>query len=83
MKEGGFTPAVLVETSPGNLQAWMNHGELLPKELSTRAARGLAQRFGGDQGAADWCHFGRLSGFANIIESLNIREPMGSSPSFI
>jgi hypothetical protein len=65
MKESGFTPALVVETSPGNLQAWVNHGEVLPKELSTRAARGLAQRFGGDQGAADWRHFGRLSGFAN------------------
>jgi RepB DNA-primase from phage plasmid len=65
MKEDGFTPAVIIETSPGNLQAWVNHGEVLPRELSTRAARALAQRFGADRGAADWRHFGRLSGFAN------------------
>ena len=25
MKEDGFTPAVIIETSAGNLQAWVNH----------------------------------------------------------
>jgi hypothetical protein len=63
MKAEGFAPCVVVETSPGNLQAWMNHAEVLPKDLSTAAARALALRFGGDKGAADWRHFGRLSGF--------------------
>ena len=29
------------------------------------AARKLAERFGGDPGAADWRHFGRLAGFTN------------------
>ncbi len=65
MNEEGFAPSVVVETSPGNLQAWLNHGEVLRKDLSTAAARALAQRFGGDKGAADWRHFGRLSGFTN------------------
>lgn len=65
MKKEGFTPSVVVETSPGNLQAWLNHGEVLPKDLSTAAARALAQQFGGDKGAADWRHFGRLSGLTN------------------
>lgn len=65
MKNEGFAPSVVVETSPGNLQVWLNHGEILPKDLSTAAARTLARRFGGDKGAADWRHFGRLSGFTN------------------
>ena len=65
MKLEGFAPAAVVETSPGNFQAWLNHGEMLEKEVSTRAARALAQRFGGDPGAADWRHFGRLAGFTN------------------
>jgi RepB DNA-primase from phage plasmid len=65
MKEAGFNPAVIVETSPGNYQAWLKHRERLSKELSTSAARALAQKFGGDRGAADWRHFGRLAGFAN------------------
>jgi len=65
MKEAGFNPAVIVETSPGNFQAWLKHPERLSKELSTAAARALAGKFGGDSGAADWRHFGRLSGFTN------------------
>ncbi|MCW5963964.1 MAG: RepB family DNA primase [Bryobacterales bacterium] len=68
MKQQGFEPCVVVETSPGNFQAWLNHGKVLPKADSTLAARLLAQRFGGDQGAADWRHFGRLAGFTNRKE---------------
>ena len=65
MREEGFTPAIVVETSPANFQAWLNHGEVLDKRTSTTAARVLAERFGGDPGAADWRHFGRLAGFTN------------------
>lgn len=68
MKQQGFEPCVVVETSPGNFQAWLNHGKVLPKAESTLAARLLAERFGGDQGAADWRHFGRLAGFTNRKE---------------
>jgi hypothetical protein len=65
MKQAGFNPAVIVETSPGNYQAWVKHSERLSKEESTAAARALAERFGGDRGAADWRHFGRLVGLTN------------------
>ncbi len=65
MKAEGFAPAIVIETSPGNFQAWLNHGQVLPKQTSTLAARTLAERFGGDKGAADWRHYGRLSGFTN------------------
>ena len=65
MKKTGFNPALIVETSPGNYQAWLKHAERLSKEMSTAAARALADRFGGDRGAADWRHFGRLVGFTN------------------
>ena len=68
MKADGFAPAVVVETSPGNFQAWLNHGRILPRELSTAVARALADRFGGDKGAADWRHFGRLVAFSNRKE---------------
>ncbi len=65
MKAEGFQPAIVVETSPGNFQAWLNHGRVLPRAESTAAARALAERFGGDRGAADWRHFGRLGGLTN------------------
>jgi hypothetical protein len=65
MKSSGFAPALLVETSSGNFQAWLKHPRVLDKGLGTAVARALAQKFGGDTGAADWRHYGRLSGFVN------------------
>ncbi len=68
LKEEGFEPAVIVETSPGNFQAWLNHGVVLSKDRSTFAARLLARRFLGDPASADWRHYGRLAGFTNRKE---------------
>ena len=68
MREEGFQPAVVVQTSPGNYQAWIKHAAGLDKELGTAVARELATRFGGDVKAADWRHFGRLAGFRNTKE---------------
>jgi hypothetical protein len=65
MKAEGFAPAAVVESSPGNFQAWLKHGQMLTEALSTRAAKQLAERYGGDLGSADWRHFGRLAGFTN------------------
>jgi hypothetical protein len=65
MRQAGYNPAVIVETSPGNYQAWLKHPERLSKQVSTAAARALAEKFGGDRSAADWRHFGRLAGFCN------------------
>src|SRR5258708_29550354 len=53
MKSEGFAPAVVLETSPRNFQAWLCHGQTLPKHLSTFAARLLASRFGRDPASAD------------------------------
>jgi hypothetical protein len=68
MKRAGFEPALVVETSPGNFQAWLNHGRSLPPSLSTAVAKALAAEFDADAGAADWRHFGRLAGFTNRKE---------------
>lgn len=68
MKHAGFEPTLVVQTSPQNYQAWLNHGRALPKELSSAVARSLAEKFGGDLGSADWRHFGRLAGFVNRKE---------------
>ena len=66
MKSEGFEPALIVETSPKNFQVWLNHGRVLEAEVSTRAAKQLAERFAGDPSNADWRHFGRLAGFTNL-----------------
>src|ERR1700688_4029020 len=65
LKSEGFAPAVVLETSPGNFQAWLHHGQILPKPLSTFAPRLLAFRFGGALGSADWGHCGSIAGFTN------------------
>jgi hypothetical protein len=65
LKSEGFAPSVILETSPRNFQTWLYHGQILPKHLSTFAARLLASRFGGDPASADWRHYGRLAGFTN------------------
>ena len=65
MRQVGLQPAAVVQTSPGNYQVWIKHTASLDKELGTAVARVLAQRFAGDVKAADWRHFGRLSGFRN------------------
>jgi hypothetical protein len=81
MKGTGFPPALVVETSPGNFQAWLKHPEKLEKEMGTAVARALAVRFGGDTGAADWRHFGRLSGFTN--RKTRYRDPATGLHPFV
>ena len=53
LKSEGFAPGVVIETSPSNFQAWLCHGQILSKQVSTIAARLLASRFGGDPASAD------------------------------
>jgi hypothetical protein len=81
MKRSGFEPALVVETSPNNFQAWLNHGRTLPPALSTAVAKALAKEFGGDSGAADWRHFGRLAGFTNRKEKY--RNPANGLHPFV
>ena len=61
----GFEPCAVIETSPGNFQAWLKHTHVLSKAVGTLAAQTLAHRFGADPSAADWRRFGRLPGFTN------------------
>ncbi len=65
LTDAGYGPAAVVETSPGNFQAWLRHGRPLAKELGTLAAKVLAVQFGADTNAADWRRFGRAPGFTN------------------
>jgi hypothetical protein len=66
MIDHGFQPAIVIETSPGNFQVWLNHGQTISdRTFSTQAAKELARRLGGDPSSADWRHFGRLAGFTN------------------
>jgi hypothetical protein len=66
MEEFGAGPSCVVETSPGNLQAWISLGERpMPRAQRKIVASFFARRFGGDLASADAGHLGRLSGFTN------------------
>ena len=66
MRCHGLEPCVVVQTSPGHLQAWL-HLSRHPLEpaLATAVAKQLAHTYGGDLASADWRHLGRLAGFTN------------------
>lgn len=66
MRANGHDPCVVVQTSPGHLQAWIRLS-LSPLEpaVATAAGRYLAHLYGGDGASTDWRHLGRLAGFTN------------------
>jgi len=79
MRAEGYAPAAVVETSPGNHQAWVRVSDVpLSQGEGTAVARALAARFGGDLSSANWRHMGRLAGFTNRKEEH--RQPDGRQP---
>lgn len=65
MAHAGHRPAVVVETSPGSLHAWVSLGRPVAAPVRHEIARRLAGIYGGDPGAVDPHHSGRLAGFTN------------------
>ena len=66
MRAHGHGPCVVLQTSPGHLQAWirLSTTPLQPAVAST-AGKLLAAAYGGDPASTDWRHLGRLAGFTN------------------
>lgn len=66
MRANGHEPCVVLQTSPGHLQAWI-HVSTLPLEpaVATAIGKHLARIYGGDLASTDWRHLGRLAGFTN------------------
>lgn len=66
MRRNGHQPCLVLQTSPGHLQAWIRVATSgLEPCIATAVARQLAHGYGGDPASADWHHFGRLAGFTN------------------
>jgi hypothetical protein len=70
LESEGFAPALVVETSPGNMQAWIKFPDLrgikaVEQEYCLALSRQLIAKFGGDPGAAGGLRFGKLPGFRN------------------
>lgn len=69
MRLRGVAPSCVVETSPGNFQAWVSLGPApMSKPERKATARLLAEQFDGDMASADASHYGRLAGFTNRKE---------------
>jgi len=66
MRAEGHDPCVVLQTSPGHLQAWIHLSDSpLEPAVATAAGKHLAHRYGGDLASTDWRHLGRLAGFTN------------------
>ena len=66
LRAQGHEPSVVMESSPGRLQAWIRvTSQPLSPALATRISRHLAHLYAADRASADWRHVGRLGGFAN------------------
>jgi len=66
MRSNGHEPCVILQTSPGNLQAWVQVSATpIEPPLASAAGKELALLYGGDLASTDWRHLGRLAGFTN------------------
>lgn len=66
MRAQGHEPCVVLQTSPGHLQAWVQVSSTpLPPDIATAIGRHLALTYDGDRASTDWRHLGRLAGFTN------------------
>jgi RepB DNA-primase from phage plasmid len=75
----GNEPCVLLQTSPGHLQAWVRVSDTpLEPAIASAIARSLARTYEGDLASADWRHLGRLAGFTN--QKLSRRQANGYAP---
>jgi RepB DNA-primase from phage plasmid len=75
----GHQPCVVIETSPGHLQAWVRiSAQTLPAVVASAIGRQLARLYQGDCASTDWRHLGRLAGFTN--QKPHRRLPGGLAP---
>jgi hypothetical protein len=66
MRDHGHDPCLVLQTSPGRLQAWIRvSASPLEPCIATAIARQSARDYRGDPASADWRHLGRLAGFTN------------------
>ena len=79
MRDHGHEPCVVLQTSPGHLQAWIRVS-LTPLQpvVAALISKQLARAYGGDLASTGWCHLGRLAGFTN--QKLARRTACGSAP---
>lgn len=66
LKRDGVQPAAVVESSPGNFQAWVRVArQSVDLAVASAVARDLAETHGTDKRGVAWNHYGRCPGFTN------------------
>ena len=79
MRANGHEPCVVLQSSPGHLQAWIRVSTTpLEPALATAISKRLARTYGGDLASTDGYHLGRLAGFTN--QKLQRRTARGYAP---
>ena len=79
MLAAGHEPCVVLQTSPGNLQAWVQVSATpVQAAVASHVGKHLAAIYGGDLASTDWRHLGRLAGFTN--QKPQRRNGRGCSP---
>ena len=79
MRAQGHEPCVVLQSSPGHLQAWIRvSAKPLEPALASAIGRQLARRYQADPASTDWRHLGRLAGFTN--QKPQRRQPDGYAP---
>jgi hypothetical protein len=79
MRAAGHEPCVVLQTSPGNLQAWVQVSATpIEPGIASGIGKQLADLYGGDRASTDWRHLGRLAGFTN--QKPPRRNRRGSAP---
>ncbi len=79
MRSHGHGPSVVLQTSPGNLQVWVQVSATpIEAAVASRIGKQLADLYGGDLASTDWHHLGRLAGFTN--QKPQRRNGRGYSP---
>jgi hypothetical protein len=79
MRANGHEPCVFLQTSPGNLQAWVQISTTpIEPVIASFVGKQLARAYGGDLASTDWRHLGRLAGFTN--KKPHRRNGRGYSP---
>jgi hypothetical protein len=76
MRKDGLQPALVVQTSKGNYQAWVKHAAPLDPDMQRHVSRELARRYDGDIKATGDRRFGRLAGFRNMKEKYKYVVPV-------
>ena len=68
MSKNGHKPALTVETSPDNYQAWVKSPKSITEDERASVAMDLANIYDADKNSAQKRHYGRLAGFTNQKE---------------